>query len=129
MEEVKPKPVYSRCKQFNFAGTHVLLEFWGAINLGSLEIIEAALIKAVEACGATLLDIKLHHFGPFQGVSGVALIKESHLSIHTWPEFEYAALDIFVCGEVNPYKAVPVLKQVFKPKKVQVIDLKRGIFE
>jgi len=125
----KARRYYSKCEQFNYAGTHLLLEFWGAENITSLEKVKKALIKSVNACGATLLEIKLHRFSPNQGISGIAIIKESHLSIHTWPEFGYAAIDIFVCGEVNPYKAIPVLKKIFKPKKMQLLELKRGILE
>jgi len=120
---------YSKCKQFNYAGTHLLLELWGARNITSLEKVKKALIDSTNASGATLLEIKLHRFSPNQGISGIAIIKESHLSIHTWPEFGYAAIDIFVCGEVNPYKAIPVLKKAFKPKKMQLIEIKRGILE
>jgi S-adenosylmethionine decarboxylase len=120
---------YSKCEQFDYAGTHLLLELWGAKNITSLAKVKKALIDSIAACGATLLEIKLHHFSPSQGISGIAIIKESHLSIHTWPEFGYAAVDIFVCGEVNPYKAIPVLKKVFQPKKMQLIEFKRGILE
>jgi len=125
----KARRYYSKCEQFNYAGTHLLLELWGAENITSLEKVKKALIGSVNACGATLLDIKLHHFSPNQGISGIAIIKESHLSIHTWPEFGYAAIDIFVCGEVNAYKAIPVLKKAFKPKRMQLLELKRGILE
>ncbi|MCJ7645493.1 adenosylmethionine decarboxylase [bacterium] len=125
----KARRYYSKCEQFNYAGTHLLLELWGAENVTSLEKVKKALIESVNACGATLLEIKLHRFSPNQGISGIAIIKESHLSIHTWPEFGYVAIDIFVCGEVNPYKAIPVLKKIFKPKKMQLLELKRGILE
>jgi S-adenosylmethionine decarboxylase len=125
----KARRYYSKCEQFNYAGTHLLLELWGAENVTSLEKVKKALIESVNACGATLLEIKLHRFSPNQGISGIAIIKESHISIHTWPEFGYVAIDIFVCGEVNPYKAIPVLKKIFKPKKMQLLELKRGILE
>lgn len=125
----KARRYYSKCEQFDYAGTHLLLELWGAKNITSLEKVKKALIDSIAACGATLLKINLHRFSPNKGISGVAIIKESHLSIHTWPEFGYAAIDIFVCGEVNPYKAIPVLKKAFKPKKTQLLELKRGILE
>jgi S-adenosylmethionine decarboxylase len=125
----KERGYYSKCEQFNYAGTHLLLELWGAENITSLEKVEKALIDSIKACGATLLEMKLHHFSPNQGISGIAIIKESHISVHTWPEFGYAAIDIFVCGEINPYKAIPVLKKAFKPKKMQLMEVKRGILE
>jgi len=111
-----------------YAGVHLIVELWDAKNLTSLALIRKALKDAVTACQATLLKIDLHQFSPSGGISGVAIIQESHISIHTWPEYKYAALDIFVCGEVDPYKAIPLLKERFKPKRIQVAELKRGIF-
>jgi len=111
-----------------YAGTHLILELWNGKNFSSLPKIEKILKDAISACRTTLLKIDLHKFSPYGGVSGVAIIQESHISIHTWPEFKYAALDIFVCGKVNPYDAIPVIKEGFKPKKMQVTELKRGIF-
>ena len=112
-----------------FAGRHLLLEFWGAKNISDLHIIEKALTDAVKACGATLLQIKLHHFTPYGGISGVAIVMESHLTIHSWPEFNYAAIDIFLCGDRDPYKAIPVLKEIFQPAKVDILEFKRGMVE
>ncbi len=111
-----------------FAGTHLIVELWNAKNLSSLPKVKKILEDAVKACGATLLKIDLHKFSPYGGISGVAIIKESHLSIHSWPEYGYAAIDIFVCGNVNPYKAIPVIKKGFKTDEVQVMEVKRGIF-
>ncbi|OIO37635.1 MAG: S-adenosylmethionine decarboxylase proenzyme [Candidatus Omnitrophica bacterium CG1_02_49_10] len=127
-ESKEKESVFATCEHFNFAGTHLLLEFWQAQNLNDVKTIEEAMVRAVEACGATLLDIKLHHFSPQGGVTGVAILAESHISIHTWPEFEYAAIDIFVCGKVEPYPALPVFREALKPGKIQVMDIKRGIF-
>ena len=125
------KDAFNSCKDKEIfcAGKHLLLEIWGAANLTSIDIVKKALEKVVEDCEATLLDIKLHHFSPNDGISGVAIIMESHISIHTWPEFDYAAIDIFVCGNVDPYKAIPALKEFFKPAKIQLMEIKRGIFE
>ncbi|MCK4810327.1 MAG: adenosylmethionine decarboxylase [Candidatus Omnitrophica bacterium] len=111
-----------------FAGIHLIVEVWKAKNLSSLPKIRKILKDAVKACGATLLKIDLHKFSPYGGISGVALIAESHLSIHSWPEYQYAALDIFVCGEVNPYNAIPVIKKGFETEKIQIVEVKRGIF-
>lgn len=111
-----------------YAGTHLLIELWGAKNLGDLEITERALRDCTTAAGATLLHIHLHHFGPNAGLSGVAVLAESHISIHTWPERGYAALDVFMCGACDPYKAVPILRAAFEPDQVQLAESKRGIF-
>jgi S-adenosylmethionine decarboxylase len=70
--------------------------------------------------GATLLHIHLHHFTPNGGVSGVAVLAESHISIHSWPEAGYAALDVFMCGSCDPHATVDVLKTAFKPTKTVV---------
>ena len=112
-----------------YAGHHILLEFWEAKDINSIRAIKKALAQAVKACGATLLKIELHKFSP-QGVSGVAIIAESHISIHTWPEYQYTAIDIFTCGnEVDPYQAISSLKSSFKPKDVQLLEVKRGILK
>jgi S-adenosylmethionine decarboxylase len=110
-----------------YAGTHLLIDLWGAENLDDLEAVDLALRRSVEACGATLLDIYLHRFTPNGGVSGVAVLAESHISIHTWPERGYAALDVFVCGVCDPYEAIPVLREAFRPERVQLTEQKRGL--
>jgi S-adenosylmethionine decarboxylase len=110
-----------------FAGTHLLIEMWDAKNLGDMAVADQALRDAAEAAGATLLHIHLHHFGPNAGLSGVAVLAESHISIHTWPERGYAAMDIFMCGACDPYKSIPVLRRAFAPGNVQLSEQKRGI--
>ena len=82
--------------------------------------------QTVEVAGATLLHIHLHHFTPNGGVSGVAVLSESHISIHSWPEANYAALDIFMCGHARPELAVPVLKAAFDAEQVVVKEHLRG---
>ena len=76
--------------------------------------------------GATLLHIHLHHFTPNGGVSGVAVLAESHISIHSWPEYGYAALDVFMCGAADPNATIDVMKQAFVPDKVVVKTELRG---
>ncbi len=121
--------VYCKGSHYSYAGTHLILELWQAESLTSLEVVESALREAIKSAGATLREIYLHHFSPFQGISGIAVIEESHISIHTWPELGYAAIDVFMCGKTEPAKTIPVFKAYFKPKKVQVLEFKRGIFE
>ncbi|MGB1007382.1 MAG: adenosylmethionine decarboxylase [Thalassobaculaceae bacterium] len=110
-----------------FAGTHLIIDLWGARRLDDIAFIEATLRHAVQTCGATLLHIHLHHFTPNGGVSGVAVLAESHISIHTWPERQYAALDVFMCGDAEPHRAIAVLREAFEPSAVQINDHKRGI--
>ena len=109
-----------------FAGRHLIVDLWGAERLDDLPHIEATLREAVDAANATLLHIHLHHFTPNGGVSGVAVLAESHISIHSWPERGYAALDVFMCGDARPEQAIPVLKRAFRPAEVTVDTLRRG---
>ncbi len=108
-----------------FAGTHLIIELAEADGLDDPERIERAFLDAIDASGATLLHIHLHRFSP-QGVSGVAVLAESHISVHTWPESRYGAFDVFMCGDADPHKAVDVLKKAFNAGIVQVTELHRG---
>ena len=109
-----------------YAGNHLLVDLFGARRLDDLAHIEATLKRVVEVAGATLLHIHLHHFTPNGGVSGVAVLSESHISIHSWPEANYAALDIFMCGDSRPELGVPVLKAAFEAEQVVVKTHRRG---
>jgi S-adenosylmethionine decarboxylase len=113
----------------NYAGTHLILDFFGAENLTDVDTIKQTLIKAAEAIGATVLNVQLHYFEPQGGVTGVALLAESHMSIHTWPETKYAAIDIFVCGQLDPTKAIEILTEVFQPTSIERMDIVRGMYE
>lgn len=107
-------------------GMHVLLDFWCDNGLDNLEFVREALIGAAEACGATVLDIKLHQFGDEAGITGVALLAESHISIHTWPETGYVALDVFLCGTCDPERAVDYLVERFRPARTRITSHPRG---
>ncbi len=108
------------------AGAHLIIDLYEAQRLDEIDHIEDVLRRCVAASGATLLHIHLHHFEPNGGVSGVAVLAESHISIHSWPERGYAALDIFMCGDAEPEACVPVLREAFKPKRVAVSEILRG---
>lgn len=110
-----------------FAGTHLLVELWDAENLSDVQLTEHALVRAAEACRATVLHRFLHPFGPELGVSGIVVLAESHISIHTWPERGYAAVDIFMCGKCDPYPAIAVLQAAFAPGKLEVSEHRRGV--
>lgn len=110
-----------------FAGTHLLLDLWDATNLNDLGTVERALRRAAQVAGATLLRIDLHDFAPTGGITGVAVLAESHISIHTWPERAYAAIDVFMCGEARPHAAIEVLRQAFQPGTVTLVEHKRGL--
>ena len=107
------------------AGVHLIIDLYEAEGLDDIDRIEEALRRCVAAAGATLLHIHLHHFSP-NGVSGVAVLAESHISIHSWPEASYAALDVFMCGEAKPEACIPVLREAFRPKRIVVGEHLRG---
>jgi S-adenosylmethionine decarboxylase len=107
------------------AGVHLIIDVHGGQGLDDIDLIEATLRRCVSAAQATLLHIHLHHFQP-NGVSGVAVLAESHISIHTWPDIGYAALDVFMCGKADPDACIPVLREAFKAQRVEVSELLRG---
>jgi S-adenosylmethionine decarboxylase len=112
-----------------YAGTHIIADFWEVARTDNLEYMESALRRAVEAAGATLLHIHLHHFTPGGGISGVAVLAESHISVHTWPEREFAAFDIFMCGSCRPEKGLAVLENAFSPGRTDIKTYIRGRVE
>ena len=111
------------------AGIHVLIDFWDASHLDDDATVERALREAAEACKATLLHIHVHSFQENGGISGVAVLAESHISIHTWPEIGFAAFDVFMCGGCEPENAVPVLRRRFRPGRESVEVRRRGVVE
>ena len=111
----------------SYAGSHLIIDLWEAKGLDERDRIEAALIDAVNEAGATLLHIHLHTFEEGGGISGVAVLAESHISVHTWPEKGYAAFDVFMCGDAEPRKALEVFKRAFNPGRVVVGEHKRGV--
>ncbi len=109
-----------------FAGTHLLVDLWGAKNLADPAHIDAALREAAIVAGATILHSHFHHFSPNGGVSGVVVLAESHISIHTWPERDFAAVDLFMCGACDPNDSLPVLQAAFSPTRMDVDEQRRG---
>lgn len=110
-------------------GRHLIVEFSECDKtiLDDMEIVEKQMNKAVELSGATIVRSVFHRYSP-QGVSGVVVIAESHISIHTWPEYGYAAVDFFTCGDtVDPYKAFEYMKEQLNCQNADVKELKRGI--
>ncbi len=109
-----------------YAGKHLILDFWGGRELDNPVLMENTLKTCVEKAGATLLHIHLHRFSPGGGLSGVAVLAESHISVHTWPENGFAAFDIFMCGDTRPEIAVEELKKAFAPENVSIVEHLRG---
>jgi len=109
-----------------FAGVHLIIDLHEAERLDDLAYVEQALRDCIAASRASLLHIHLHHFTPNGGVSGVAVLAESHISVHTWPECGYAAFDVFMCGDTLPHRTVEVLKEAFRPGRISVSEHLRG---
>ncbi len=124
---VEPKDYFVERDGVKFAGMHLLIDLWGASRLDSPELIDETLCAGALAAGATILHSHFHHFTPNGGVSGVVVLAESHISIHTWPERGFAAVDVFMCGCCDPHKVVPFLRAAFSPSIVDVSDQRRGI--
>jgi len=108
------------------AGTHLIIEVKGASGLDDKARIERAFRDCISATGSTLLHLHLHRFQP-HGVSGVAVLAESHITVHTWPELGYGAFDVFMCGKADPWKAVDVLARAFETRDIEVKELSRGL--
>ena len=110
-----------------YDGQHLIADLHGCAGLDDAQRIERALRAAVDAGGATIIDLRLHHFGPGQGVTGVALLAESHISVHTWPEHGYAALDFFLCGVRHDLDAaLAAVVAELSPDTVETQTIKRG---
>jgi len=115
----------------NALGRHVLAEFYGCPKeiLGNLEQIKQHMTQAALEAGAEVKETIFHQFSP-QGVSGVVVISESHLAIHSWPEYGYAAVDVFTCGQaVNPWESCNYLKEALSAQNMSAREIKRGIFD
>jgi S-adenosylmethionine decarboxylase len=118
-------------RELKALGKHVILELYDCNydTLNHKEEIARIITESVRISGATLLHPFFHQFSP-QGVSGVAVIAESHFSIHTWPEYGYAAIDIFTCGEdIDSDAAVSFLKDEFAARRMQIVEIKRGALD
>jgi S-adenosylmethionine decarboxylase len=120
------KDYFSEKDGMRFAGLHLLIEFWGARNLNDVDVVRSSLSRAAIQSQATILEVNSHQFAP-SGVTGVAILAESHISIHTWPEHDFAAIDVFMCGNCNPYAALESLKRDFRPDRVLLSEHKRGM--
>ena len=110
-------------------GTHLLVELRDCDPeiLKDLGRVKEAMVSAAKEAKATIVDVSFHEFNPF-GISGMVVIAESHLSIHTWPEYGYAAVDIFTCGDViKPEVAAHYLIRKFESKTPSIVEMKRGI--
>ncbi len=116
-------------RELHALGTHLLVELRDCNPeiLKDLKKVKNAMVSAAKEAKATIVDISFHEFNPF-GISGMVVIAESHLSIHTWPEYAYAAVDIFTCGDIiKPEVAASFLIKEFESANASVVEMKRGI--
>ena len=110
-------------------GTHLVVDAWQAPTelLNDPEAIREALLKAIDAGKATLIDLCVHQFSP-HGVTATATLAESHIAIHTWPEHGYFAADLFFCGAGQPKLAMKILQTALQAKEIKTREFYRGIF-
>ncbi len=116
-------------KEMDALGKHVIAELYGCNTdiINNEELVENIMLESAELSGATIIKPVFHKFSP-HGVSGIIMVAESHLSIHTWPEYGYCAIDIFTCGNViDNYAALEHIKTGFQAKSISIIEMKRGI--
>ena len=112
-------------------GEHLLADFHGVLpaRLRDARALELLLRRAATVAGAQVLSSHFHSFGEEDGVTGVAILAESHISIHTWPESGFAAIDIFMCGSARPATALEQLRLVLEPADESVHVMRRGLAE
>ena len=110
-----------------YAGSHILLDLWNTEFDNSIKFLKKIIRESIKVSGATLLHMHLHRFGKEQGISGVAILAESHISVHTWPERNFLAFDIFMCGDTRPELAAKYLIKILNPKKKLIKLIKRGV--
>jgi S-adenosylmethionine decarboxylase len=108
-------------------GTHLVVDLWGGSDLDDLERMRGTLLACVAACGATLRELDLFRFSEGGGIAGVAMLTQSHISVHTWPEHAYGAFDAYVCGGADPRRILPVLEDAFRPSSMDVAARTRGV--
>ncbi len=108
-------------------GTHIIADIWCKPNLlTKQDFLEHMLLEAVEASGSTVLHSFFHVFSENDGITGILALAESHISIHTWPEYSFAAVDIYMCGQCFPEKALKKIEEYLVPEKMSVKRFHRG---
>lgn len=110
-------------------GRHLMVELFNCDSkvLNDVHKVETIMVDAAKHAHARIVDVVFHTFNP-HGISGVIVIAESHLAIHTWPEFGFASIDIYTCGtEINPWRAYHYMVKKFKAKSMTAVEMKRGM--
>lgn len=107
-------------------GRHLIAEFYDASALEDIGRIETGFRDAISQSRATLLHLHFHRFGG-GGVTGAAILAESHMTVHTWPEKSFCAIDIFMCGVCDPRSCLPAMVRVFSPRRIDIVQMTRGL--
>ena len=113
-------------------GRHLILDVWGKVDslpFWNMDEAAGALKSAAIKAGATVMSERWHHFGEGHGYTGVVILAESHISVHTWPEKGYAAIDVFMCGKCNPMDTMEAICEFYKAEKTKIEYFTRGIEE
>lgn len=126
LEAMPQKDYFSERDGQLFAGTHLIVDLWEAKHWNDAPRIEATLREAALAAKATVFHGHFHVFTPQGGVTGVLLLAESHISIHTWPEHSFAAIDLFMCAGCDPQDGIVAIQRGFVPQRITVTSLRRG---
>lgn len=105
---------------------HLIIEIIESQNLNNVELMENFLSELAAAYQGEILGLKVHRFQPY-GLSALMIMPESHVAVHTWPEYRYASIDIFLQGTTDPAQSVPLIERYFQPGEVKVIELERGV--
>jgi len=108
-------------------GHHLIVECYDASHLTDIAYIERGFREAIALSRATIINMSFHRFGIDQGITGVAMLAESHLSVHTWPESGYCAIDIFMCGSCDPRSCLPAIAKLFEPRRLEIASVIRGV--
>lgn len=128
MAKTKRSVQWIKAKNHKYAGVHLIAEFWHPRKIENRAVLKKILVTAAKRSDNIPLETAIHKFSP-QGVTAVILLAESHIALHSWYEFGYLAIDIFTCGDkARPEMALKYLEEQFRPRKVEVRKIKRGIF-
>jgi len=126
MKKTKRSKQWAVAKQKEYLGRHLICDIWGGKMIEDSRELEEVLRLAAKKAKSTDLEFISHKFSP-QGITGVLILAESHITFHSWPEKKYLALDIFTCGKkTDPEAALSFLKEVLKPEKIKIRRIKRG---
>lgn len=129
MQKTQRTLLWRTKKNFTYAGIHMIADFWNGIRIEDRKKLKHLLLRAAKVAESTPLEVTIHSFSPF-GMTGVVLLAESHIAIHTWPEIGYIAVDIFTCGaKSRPERALEFLQKTLKPKEISVKKMKRGVLK